>query len=184
MLLCAPLFVCWHVCKNREGLETILLQPWCLRYICVRLTFNENTWQYLFLVLFCVESVQCNHQLRMDVYTRPELTDMIMCYGAAGGNGRRAPRMCQERFSNRNHPHHTMFANLYQRLREDGSLRPRCIGGRPRQTRTPAFEEVLERVGNDPQLAQVSLPMPWVQINLQCCESCKNKTSMHTTSRK
>ena len=40
---------------------------------------------------------------------------------------------------------------LYQRLREDGSLRPRCIGGRLRQTMTPAFEEeVLERVGNDP----------------------------------
>ena len=39
---------------------------------------------------------------------------------------------------------------FYQSLREDGSLRPRCIGGRPRQTRTPVFEEVLERVGNDP----------------------------------
>ena len=64
MRLCAPLFVCWHVCKNREGLETILLQPWCLRYICLRLTINENTWQYLFLALFCVESVQCNHQLK------------------------------------------------------------------------------------------------------------------------
>ena len=87
----------------------------------------------------------------MDVYTRPELTDMIMCYGAAGGNGRRALRMYQERFPNRNHPHHKMVAHLYQRLREDGSLRPRCIGGRPRQTRTPAYEEeVFERVGNDP----------------------------------
>ena len=34
-----------------------------------------------------------------------------------------------------------------------------------------------------PQLAHVSLPMPWVQISLQCRESCKNKTTMHTTSR-
>ena len=51
---------------------------------------------------------------------------------------------------NRNHPHHTIFARLYQRLREGGSPRPRCIGGRPRQTRTPAFEKLLERVGNDP----------------------------------
>ena len=74
-----------------------------------------------------------------------------MCYGVAGGNGRRALRMYQEWFPNRNHPHHTMFVCLYQRLREDGSLRPWCIGGRPHQTRTPAFEEeVLERVGNDP----------------------------------
>ena len=87
----------------------------------------------------------------MDVYTRPEITIMIMCYGAAGGNGRRALRMYQERFPNRNHPHRRMFAHLLQRLREDGSLRPRCIGGRPRQTRKPAFEEeVLEGVGNDP----------------------------------
>ena len=132
-------------------METILLQPWCLRYICVRLTFNENTWQYLFLALFFVESVQCNHQLRMDVYTCPELTDMIMCYGAAGRNGRSALSMYQERFPNGNHPHHTKFARLYQRLREDGSLRPWCIGGRQCQTRTPAFEEeVLESVDNDP----------------------------------
>ena len=43
-----------------------------------------------------------------------------------------------------------MFARLNQRLREDGSLRPQCIGGSTRQTLTPAFEEVLERVGNDP----------------------------------
>ena len=70
---------------------------------------------------------------------------MIMCHGAAGGNGRRALRMHQERFPNRNHPHHTMFARLYESLREDESLRPRGISGIPRLTRTPAFEEeVLE----------------------------------------
>ena len=87
----------------------------------------------------------------MDVYTRPELTNMVMYNGAAGGNGRRALRMYQERFPNINHPHHTMFARLYQRIRENGSLRTRCVGGRPCQTRIPAFkEEVLERVGNDP----------------------------------
>ena len=117
----------------------ILLQPLCLWYICLRLTFNENTWQYLFLALFCVESVQHNHQLRMDVYTCPELTDMVMCYGVAGVNGRRALCMYQERFTNRNHPQ-----NVCSLFREDGCLRPRCIGGRPLQTRTPAFEvEVL-----------------------------------------
>ncbi|KAJ4426665.1 hypothetical protein ANN_26463 [Periplaneta americana] len=35
-------------------------------------------------------------------------------------------------FQKRNHPHHTMFARLYKRLRDDGSLRPRRIGGTPR----------------------------------------------------
>ena len=64
----------------------------------------------------------------------------IFFYGAASGNGRRAFRIYKERFPNRNHPHHTMLARVYQRLREDGSLRPRCIGGRSRQTRTPARE--------------------------------------------
>ena len=33
----------------------------------------------------------------MDVYTRPDLNDM-MCYGVAGGNGRRALRMYQNGF--------------------------------------------------------------------------------------
>ncbi|KAJ4434310.1 hypothetical protein ANN_22865 [Periplaneta americana] len=68
-----------------------------------------------------------NHQLRMDVYTSPELADMVMCYGEARGNGRRALHMYQQQFQNRNHPHHVMFA----RLRDDGSFRPRRIGGRP-----------------------------------------------------
>ncbi|KAJ4444895.1 hypothetical protein ANN_06693 [Periplaneta americana] len=76
--------------------------------------------------------VQSNHQLRMDVYTFPELADMVMCYGEARGNGRRALYMYQQQFQNRNHPHHTMFARLYQRPRDDGSLRPRRIVGRPR----------------------------------------------------
>ncbi|KAJ4446123.1 hypothetical protein ANN_12815 [Periplaneta americana] len=74
-----------------------------------------------------------NHQLRMNVYTFPELADMVMCYGEARGNGRRALHMYQQQFQNRNHPHHTMFTRLYQRLRDDGSLRPRHIGGRPRR---------------------------------------------------
>ncbi|KAJ4433418.1 hypothetical protein ANN_15677 [Periplaneta americana] len=58
---------------------------------------------------------------------------MVMCYGEARENGRRALHMYQQQFQNRNHPHHTMFARLYQRLRDDGSLRPRRIGGRPRR---------------------------------------------------
>src|SRR5678815_5688794 len=119
--------------------------------MCVRLMSFGNTWQYLYLVQFIVDSVQCRHRLRMDHYTLPELTDMIMCYGAANGNGRRAHLMYRERFPHRNHPHHTMFVRLHQRLRDNGTLRPRCIGGRPRNTRTPAFEEeMLERVANDP----------------------------------
>ena len=98
---------------------------------------------------------------------------------------RRDPRMYQEWFPNRNHSDLTMFASLYQRLREDGSLRPRCIGGRPRQTRSPAFEEeVLERVDNSPSTSTRAISHAMGSISLQCCESCKNKTSMHTTCGK
>ncbi|KAJ4444856.1 hypothetical protein ANN_06653 [Periplaneta americana] len=78
-------------------------------------------------------AVQSNHQLRMDAYTFPELADMVICYGEARGNERRALNMYQQQFQNKNHPHHTMFARLYQRLRDDGSLRLRRIGGRPRR---------------------------------------------------
>ena len=74
MRLCALLFVCWHVSKNWEGLETILLQPWCLRYICLK-------------------------------------------------------------------------------------------------------KKYLRDLAKTPQLVHVPFPMPWVQIILQCGESCKNKTS-------
>ncbi|KAJ4435091.1 hypothetical protein ANN_23666 [Periplaneta americana] len=78
-----------------------------------------------------LKAIQSNHQLRMDVYTFPELADILMCYGEARGNGRRALHMYQQQFQNRNFPHHTMFARLYQTLRDDGSLRPRLIDGRP-----------------------------------------------------
>lgn len=117
--------------------------------------FNVNTWRHLYVVQYCsvrrVESVVCNHQLGMDGYMFSELADMVMCYGEARGSGRGALRIYQERFPNRQHPHHTIFSRLYQRLRDTGSLRARRIGGRPRATRTPEFEEeVLRRVDNDP----------------------------------
>ena len=119
----------------------------------------------------------------MDVYTRPELTNMIMCYRAAGRNGRRALCMYQELFQNRNHPHHTMVARLYQRLLEHGSLHPRCIGDRVKREHLCLKKKCSRELATTPQLAHVPLSMPWVQVSLQCCGSCKNKTSMHTTSR-
>ncbi|KAJ4443586.1 hypothetical protein ANN_05260 [Periplaneta americana] len=91
--------------------------------------------------------VQSNHQLRMDVYTFPELADMVMCYGEARGNGRRALHMYQQQFRNRNHPHHTMFARLYQRIRDDVSLRPRRIGGRQRRHPFSIIDDYTELNG-------------------------------------
>ncbi|KAJ4426866.1 hypothetical protein ANN_26665 [Periplaneta americana] len=94
------------------------------RYATRRSETNTNGTEF--------DSIQSNHQLRMDVYTFPELADMVMCYGEARGNGRKVLHMYQQQFQNRNHPHHTMFARLYQRLRDDGSRLQR-IGGRPRR---------------------------------------------------
>ncbi|KAJ4427407.1 hypothetical protein ANN_25029 [Periplaneta americana] len=50
------------------------------------------------LVQQMVATVQSNHQLRMHVYTFPELADMVMCYGEARGNGRRTLHMYQQQF--------------------------------------------------------------------------------------
>ena len=87
----------------------------------------------------------------MDVFDLAELSDMIMCYGEARGNGRDALRIYQQRFPRRQHPYHAMFPRLFRRLRETGNLRPRHVGGGRRNVRTPEFEEeVLERIANEP----------------------------------
>ncbi|KAJ4440115.1 hypothetical protein ANN_08252 [Periplaneta americana] len=55
----------------------------------------------------------------------------------------------------RNHPHHTMFARFYQLLRDDGSLRPRRIGGRPR--RHPfSIDDYTELKGKEPNRVEVA----------------------------
>ena len=45
-------------------------------------------------------------------------------------------------------------------------------------------KKCLRELATTPQLVHVPSPMPLVEISLQCCESCKNKTSLHTSSRK
>jgi hypothetical protein len=86
----------------------------------------------------------------MDVFDLPELTDMIMYYREARGNGGEALHSYQQQFPRRNHPHHTMFARHHQRLRETGSLRPQHVGGGQHNVRTPEFEEeALEGTANE-----------------------------------
>ena len=139
-------------------------------------------WQYLFLAILCVESVQYNHQLRMDVYTRPELTDMIMYYGATGGIGRRALRMYQERFPNRNHPHTQCLLAFISAFEKMGLFVPGAlVEDRVKSGHLRLKKKCLRELATTPQLAHVPLSMPWVQISFKCCESCKNKTSRHTT---
>ena len=89
------------------------------------------------------------------------LVDMTLCYGAAGGSGRRALRIYQERFPNRNHPHHIMFARLYQRLCEDGSHRLiALVEDRVKRGHLHLKKKCLRELAMTPQLTHVALPMP------------------------
>ena len=56
-------------------------------------------------------------------YTDTEITDMLLAYGKANGNGRDTTRQYAERFPNRNTPHHSTLAAIVRTLRESGNLR-------------------------------------------------------------
>ncbi|KAJ4446473.1 hypothetical protein ANN_13169 [Periplaneta americana] len=111
---------------------------------------RHQRWPFSASSVIYINKVQSNHQLRTDVFTFPELANMVMCYGEARGNGRRALHIYEQQFQNRNHPHHIIFARLYQRLRDDGSLRLRRIGGRP-PTSPASSALLLERFVTSPQ---------------------------------
>jgi hypothetical protein len=65
-------------------------------------------------------------------------------YGKARGNGLEAQRIYQERYLQRQLPHHTTFASIDRRLREYGSLQiNKRTAGRPRTVRTPDLEEAV-----------------------------------------
>jgi hypothetical protein len=85
-------------------------------------------------------------------YAWDEMTDVLLAYGAANGNGRVGQRLYQECFPNRRLPRHSTFASINRRLRETGSLnvnRHDC--GRGGTVLTPRFEEaVLNMVADTP----------------------------------
>lgn len=51
-----------------------------------------------------------------------EYADIIMAYGAAGGNARAAQRIYQEQFPNRRLPGRRVFQDTYRRIHERGKL--------------------------------------------------------------
>jgi hypothetical protein len=88
----------------------------------------------------------------MAAYTWIEMTDVLLAYRAADGNGRMAQRLYQERFPNRRISHHSTSASINQMLRETSSLNVnRYDCGRGRTVRTPKFEEaILNMVADTP----------------------------------
>ena len=76
-------------------------------------------------------------------YDYSELTDMVMCYGEARGNGHEARRIYVQRHPNRRHPRHTTFASVVRRLQETGSLHYGYVGGGRRAARTPHVDEAV-----------------------------------------
>ncbi|XP_068082055.1 uncharacterized protein [Anabrus simplex] len=75
----------------------------------------------------------------------------VFTYGKANGNGRREARLYRETYPRRQPPQHSMFATVFRRLSETGSLRKQGNHeGRIRPVRTPDVEEnVINTVEGD-----------------------------------
>ncbi|KAJ3662341.1 hypothetical protein Zmor_006695 [Zophobas morio] len=88
-------------------------------------------------------------------FSNSEMTDMVLMYGQALRNSLEARRLYQEAFPERRLPNHKTFANVVQRLRENGKFQPRFSDrGRERTERTlDAEEEILNVVENDPGIS-------------------------------
>nr|CAI5844075.1 unnamed protein product [Callosobruchus analis] len=88
-------------------------------------------------------------------YSFYEFTDMLLVYGEARNNGRRAVRLSERKFANRRVPHHSTFNSVDRRLREMGNLLvTRKNAGRQRITRTVHVEgSILNRIFVKPSLS-------------------------------
>lgn len=68
----------------------------------------------------------------MASYSFSEMADMHFMYGKANGSARKARKLYQVAFRNREIPSRELFATLHQRLRENGTFTPkRSDCGRP-----------------------------------------------------
>nr|CAH7725728.1 unnamed protein product [Callosobruchus chinensis] len=72
------------------------------------------------------------------------MVDMHYVYGLWQGNGLEASRRYAEMYPQRQHPSHTIFSRLHQRLRECGSSDKRTQDcGRHRVVRKPQLAEAV-----------------------------------------
>ena len=91
---------------------------------------------------------------RHNLFSNEEMRDMVCLYAQENFNGRRAHRRYLERYPNRRQPDFKIFKNLYDRLGETGSLRPkRNSEGRPKIITPEQEEEILVRVAENPEIS-------------------------------
>jgi predicted metalloprotease len=78
-------------------------------------------------------------------YSFTEMRDMVCVYAQEEFCGRAAARRYMEFYPNRRQPNHKLFQNLYDRMGETGSFRPKRVSGRPKVVTVDQEEEVLVR---------------------------------------
>ena len=91
---------------------------------------------------------------RHNLFSNEEMCDMVCVYAQENFNGRRAHRRYLEIYPNRRQPDFKLFHNIYSRLGETGSFRPkRDIVGRPKNITVEQEEEILVRVAENPEIS-------------------------------
>lgn len=88
---------------------------------------------------------------RHNDFTNEEMRDMICVYARANFSGFAAARVYRQTYPGRRQPNYKIFQNLFNRLGETGSFRPKNHTGRPKIIRPDQEDEVLVQVTGDPE---------------------------------
>ena len=91
---------------------------------------------------------------RHNLFSNAEMRDMLCVYAQENFNGRGAQRRYSELYPNRRQPDFKIFKNIYDRLGETGTFRPkRDSTGRPKTLTPEQEEEILVRVAENPEIS-------------------------------
>lgn len=90
---------------------------------------------------------------RHNDFSNSEMRDMISCFAQTNFIGLAASRRYLELYPNRRQPDKKLFRNLYNRLGETGSFRPKRNSGTTKTITVDEEEEVLIRVLEDPSVS-------------------------------
>ncbi|XP_023310007.1 uncharacterized protein LOC111691430 [Anoplophora glabripennis] len=86
---------------------------------------------------------------RHNNFSNSEMRDMICVFAQANFNGHAAARRYEHMYPNRLQPNYKLFRNLYNRLGESGSFRPKSNHGTPKSITVDEEEEILIRVSEN-----------------------------------